>query len=251
MAHRATVNIPALIDASLHDIGDPIILDGNFDRMAIMVANTGANLTGFSMLVRPSYDNATYQTYLTTTGWDSAAGTLKKVLGTIKTLASGSVGFADVDIGPVYAVKFQASIASGARNTGTLTLTDNAVEDETVTIGTKVYTWRETVSTTANQVLIGATASDSLDNLIAAINGTNDAGQSGTLYGSATVAHTQVAAAAGASDTMDVTALDTISNAVGTLIATTETMTAGSWGATTLADGVTTSVTVGVIASKS
>lgn len=114
--------------------------------------------------------------------------------------------------------------------TGTLTLAGNAVADETVTIGTKVYTWRAAPTTEANAVLIGATASDSCDNLIAAITG---AAGSGSLYGSLTVASTQVTAAAGASDTVVVTALQAYEGLLGEF-ATTETMTAGSWGATTL-----------------
>lgn len=120
-----------------------------------------------------------------------------------------------------------------AQATGTLTLSGNAVADQTVTIGNKTYTWKASVTTTANQVKIGATASDSLDNLIAAITG--GAG-SGSLYGSATTVHTQVTAAAGAGDTMTVTALE--GGDIGNSYATTETMSAGSFGAATLTGGV-------------
>jgi hypothetical protein len=119
--------------------------------------------------------------------------------------------------------------------TGVLTLTGNAVAAQTVTIGGVTYTWRASVSTTANEVLIGATASDSLDNLIDAINLEDGAGESGTLYGSDTVAHPTVSAAAGAGDTMDVTALT--AGEAGNAIATTETMTNGSFGAATLTLG--------------
>lgn len=108
---------------------------------------------------------------------------------------------------------------------------------ETVTIGTTVYSWRDTGKVdAAYDVLIGATASDSIDNLIAAINanGTGD----GSDYGAGTVAHTQVRAYAGAGDTMVVhTKSESILTAVGTLIATTDDMDQGSWGAATLADG--------------
>jgi len=129
-----------------------------------------------------------------------------------------------------YDVTLTANAAVAA--TGVLTLTGNAVAAQTVTIGSVTYTFRASVSTTANEVLVGATASDSLDNLIAAINA--GAG-SGTLYGSATVAHPQVSAAAGTGDTMNVTA-DT-AGAAGNSIATTETMTNGSFGAATLTGG--------------
>jgi hypothetical protein len=120
-------------------------------------------------------------------------------------------------------------------NIGTLTLTGNAVADETVTIGTTVYTWKAAPTTVAYQVKVGASASASIDNLIAAIN---LAGTPGTDYGSLTAVHPTVRAYAGAGDTMDVqTKVDTILTAVGTLIATTQTMTNATWGATTLADG--------------
>ena len=129
---------------------------------------------------------------------------------------------------------------SGVASAGTLTLSGNAVADETVTIGSTVYTWKATVSTTAYQVKIGATASDSLDNLIAAINA--GAG-SGTVYGSATPAHPSGTAAAGAGDTLVFTAsaVGLASNA----IATTETMTAGSWGSATLTGGLDASTLTG------
>lgn len=121
--------------------------------------------------------------------------------------------------------------ATLAPATGVLTLSGNAVAAETVTIGSKVYTWRAAVGATANEVLVGANASASIDNLIAAING---AAGGGSTYGSATVASTEVTAAAGAGDTMDVTA--TVAGPTGT-VATTETMTNGSFAAVKLVGG--------------
>lgn len=117
--------------------------------------------------------------------------------------------------------------------TQTLTLSGNAVAAETVTIGAKTYTWRAAVTTTANEVKIGATASDSIDNLIAAV--TASAG-SGTLYGSATTVNLTATASAGAGDTMTVTALT--AGEAGNDIVTTETMTNGSFAAATLAGGL-------------
>lgn len=123
--------------------------------------------------------------------------------------------------------------AAAVQSTSTLTLTGNAVAAETVTVGDIVYTWRASVSTTANEVKIGATASDSLDNLIAAINA--GAG-GGTVYGSATVANPKATAAAGTGDTMIASAV-----AVGELgngVVTTETMTNGSWNRAAMAGGL-------------
>lgn len=123
------------------------------------------------------------------------------------------------------------NVASAAA-VGTLTLAGNAVAAETVTIDTTVYTWRATLTAAANDVLVGATASDSIDNLIAAIN---RSGAAGVAYSEATEAHSTVTAAAGAGDTMVVTART--AGAAGNSIATAETMTNGSWGAATLAGG--------------
>jgi len=121
-----------------------------------------------------------------------------------------------------------ASVAS----TGILTLTGNAVNNETVTLGGQTYTYKTALTPLADEVLIGATASDSIDNLIAAI--TLGAG-SGSLYAAATALNTSVTAAAGAGDTMDVTAK--IAGVAGDSIASTETMTTGSFGGATLSGG--------------
>ncbi len=125
--------------------------------------------------------------------------------------------------------------------TGTLTLSGNVSSGQTVTIGVgtgqKVYSFVNTINggSGANQVLVGASASASLDNLIAAINGGTG---SGTLYGPPTEAHTQVTAAAGAGDTMVITAkLDDATGSFGNTIVTSETLVNGSWGAATLTGG--------------
>ena len=116
--------------------------------------------------------------------------------------------------------------------TGVLTLTGNALNSQTVTIDTKVYTFQTTLTNVDGNVLIGATASDSLDNLIAAI--TLGAG-AGTTYATSTTEHPTVTAAAGAGDTMDVTAKT--AGTSGNSIATTETLTNGSWANATLTGG--------------
>lgn len=130
-------------------------------------------------------------------------------------------------------------------NIGTLTLADVAIANETVTIGTTVYTWKAAPTTVAFEVKVGATAAACVTNLVAAINLGSGAG---SLYGSLTTVHPTCRAWDGAGDTVTVqTNSATILTAVGTLIATTETMTNGSFGATTLADGTDgTNVTVSV-----
>jgi len=117
--------------------------------------------------------------------------------------------------------------------TGTLTLTANPLDTETVTLGSFTYTF-ETVLTAAgvNTVLIGAAATDSLDNLRAAVN--LEAG-SGTLYGSGTLINTD----AGLTDLPDDQILATAdtAGAAGNSLTTTETLTNGSWSAATLLGG--------------
>ncbi len=113
---------------------------------------------------------------------------------------------------------------------GAVTLIDGAVA-ETVTIGARVYTLVDHL-TAANQVARGAAATNTIDNLIAAVNA---AAGEGTTYGTGTLGHADVTAAAGAGDTMDVTA--DVAGELGNAIATTTTMAQGSWGAVTLVGG--------------
>lgn len=141
-----------------------------------------------------------------------------------KRLITGSIGM----VGTTYEIA-DGGLDAGALNpvaaTGTLTLTGQPTAGETVTIGTTVYTFRASASL-AREVTIGATASDTIDNLVDEINGDGIA-----------TADPTCTAAAGAGDTMVATAI--IAGAIGNAIATTETMaSAGSWGAATLAGGV-------------
>jgi hypothetical protein len=109
-----------------------------------------------------------------------------------------------------------------AKATSTLTGTTIAIND-TVTIGSTVYTFESPV-VVAYDVLVGGTDSISLDNLIAAI--TAGAGV-GTLYGTGTLVHPTVTAAAGAGDTMIATAL--AAGVAGNSIAVADTLTSGAW----------------------
>lgn len=126
-------------------------------------------------------------------------------------------------------------VVGGTKATGTLTFTENVTADDTVTIGSQTYTFKATVATTADEVAIGSDAEETLDNLIAAING---AAGAGAKYGSNTTKHTGVTAAAGTGDTMDVTAID--AGVAGNAIATTETFTGvgNVFGGATLTGGV-------------
>ena len=87
--------------------------------------------------------------------------------------------------------------------TGVLTAADNPSDGETVTINGRTYTFQDPFVDAVDNVDIGATASDTLDNLIAAINGGAGAG---TAYGTGTTVNAYVTAAAGAGDTVNFTA---------------------------------------------
>jgi len=118
--------------------------------------------------------------------------------------------------------------------TGVLTLTANPIANEYVEIDGSRYTFRATLSgAVANDVLIGATASDTIDNLIAAINASAGAG---TTYATGTVVHPTVTAAVGAGDTMGLVAKT--AGAASSLIVTGESLTQGFWTTPTLIGGV-------------
>ena len=117
-----------------------------------------------------------------------------------------------------------------ATATGTLTLTGNAAADETVVVGSTTYTFKTAVSS-ANDVLRGATAADSLANLQAAIN--HETGE-GTTYGTGTVANTDATATA-VTDTLTIEART--AGASGNSLDTTATLASGSFGAATLERG--------------
>lgn len=114
---------------------------------------------------------------------------------------------------------------------GTLTFAQQPGNTETITIGTKVYTFQTTLTNVDGNVHISAVdASGSLDNLIAAIN--LGAG-SGTAYAAAMTANDPaVSATVGAGDTM--IAYDETSSGG----ATTSTVTNGTWGGATFVVGV-------------
>lgn len=124
---------------------------------------------------------------------------------------------------------------TGTLPTTTLTSSGVAVAAETITIGGVVYTWRAAVTSVPNEVKIGAAATNSLDNLKDAINGTSVVAVPGTDYSITTVRHPLVTAGAKTASTLVIAATDT--NTSGAL-ATTETMTNWAFTGATLASGV-------------
>lgn len=139
------------------------------------------------------------------------------------------------------------TVPAGVAATNVLTLAANAANAETVTIDTKTYTFQTALTDVDGNVLIGATASDSIDNLIAAI--TLGAG-AGTLYAASTTLHPTVTASAGAGDTMDAAAK--VQGTNGNSIATTETLAAvgSQWTTATLTGGAGDVVVLSVAGSE-
>jgi hypothetical protein len=108
--------------------------------------------------------------------------------------------------------------------TQVLTFTGIAVADETITIGTRVYTWKAAPGAT-DEITVGANQAASEANLTTAIN-------TGPQGGGA--ANAQVTAVDGAGI---VTLTAITAGSAGNAIATTETMTNASFGAATLTGG--------------
>lgn len=134
---------------------------------------------------------------------------------------------------------------TGAKATGTLTSTGVFTGGETVTINGKTYTFRAALSSPAqqNEVLIGASAAASLDNLQSAINGgsttyptaANATGE-GSLYSTGTVRHTDVIGHTNANDSQVVQAINYGTEA--NEFTTSSTSANNTWGATKMSGGV-------------
>jgi hypothetical protein len=129
--------------------------------------------------------------------------------------------------------KLRAFVVAGENASQTLTLSANAGNTETVTIDSKVYTFQTSLTNVDGNVLIGATALDSLNNLRQAIN-LEPAG-SGISYAAATVVHPSARAVNGAGNTL--VARAKAPGTGGNSMATTETLANGSWGDTTMNGG--------------
>jgi hypothetical protein len=130
--------------------------------------------------------------------------------------------------------------ALGMPATGVLTLAANAGNTETVTLDAKVYTWQTSLTDSDGNVLIGASASASIDNLVAAITLGSGAG---TTYAASTTIHPTVSAYAGAGDTMDVRQCAPGVSGV----TSAETMANGSFAAGTLQGWTTTGTDVALL----
>lgn len=122
--------------------------------------------------------------------------------------------------------------------TGTLTLTGQPSDTETFVVGATTYTMNTALTDTANNILIGASATATCNNIVAAINA---AAGAGTAYGTGTTANAG-ASAVRASDTVVFTAKAAYEGPLGATIVTTDTLTNASFGAATLTGAGSTTV---------
>lgn len=132
----------------------------------------------------------------------------------------------------LYAEKAE-SFSAGTKASGTLTSTGTApANNDTVTIGGVVYTFKTTLTGAPYEVLIGASAAAALDNFKEAVNAGTGAG---TVYGTGTLANPYVTATTNTNTTQLV-----VAHQAGTqwnAVTTTEASSQLSWGAGTLASG--------------
>lgn len=133
-----------------------------------------------------------------------------------------------------------------AKATGTLTSSGNFTDTQTVTIGSKVYTFQTTLTNVDGNVLIGADRTASHANLKAAIN--LEAG-AGTTYAAAMTIHPTVTATSANATTTVVKAKS--AGTAGNSIASTETQSNASWGGATLSGGLDASVLIGSVNADS
>jgi len=149
-----------------------------------------------------------------------------------------------------YLVNDVITIAENAvSSTGTITSDATDPSDgDSVTIGSKIYTFKTTLTPTDGEVLIGISAATALDNLRAAINHT---GTPGTDY-SCAEAHPTVIATTNTDTTQIVAAIT--KGVSGNSIVTTELSSHLAWGHATLtggADGTVSSKLICVVAHTS
>lgn len=129
--------------------------------------------------------------------------------------------------------------------TGLLTLTALPLNGQTVVYDGVTYTFVSPFVNTAGNVLIGATVSASIDNLVSAINGTAGAG---TVYGTGTTASANTSVTNRGNQQM--LCIANVPGTAGNSIATTETLTNGFFLAATLTGGVAIPSTQGFFVSR-
>ena len=174
-----------------------------------------------------------------------AAASLARMVYTVATSAAtkhylnastGLVRIKAVSNGVFVAFSGDASKAP-AKADQVLTASGNATDGEQIVIGSRTYTFVDALSedtgdAVADEILIGADAAATLDNVKAAVNG---AAGEGTTYSTGTDAHADVIATTNTDTEQTIEAK--FQGAAGNSIATTTDAADLAWGATTLEGG--------------
>ena len=191
-----------------------------------LVLENGSGVSGANAYVDAAY----VTTYLTDRGrqaensWSTASAALQA--------ASCIAGTDHVENRVRQALRGSKEFSNISTARSTLTLTAVPGSSETVVVGSVTYTFVASPAS-PNDVDIGATVSESIDNLVAAILA--DSSQAGTAFGTGTVENADATATAFIDDTMVV-----LAKALGTAgsgVATTTTVTGGSWNFATTVGG--------------
>ena len=151
----------------------------------------------------------------------------------VNSTSAGTIRFNDGTTG---------TTTAGAKATGVLTSSGVFQDGETVTLGDVIYTFKTALTGASYEVLIGASAAASLDNIKSAVN---DSGTAGTEYGLATEAHPNVTATTNSAtaQTFEYNSL----GVVGNTFVTTETCDNVAFGAGVMASGADPSVVMNAV----
>lgn len=175
-------------------------------------------------------DGALYKNITASAQISSSPGILYGVM--VNSHTSGTIRFND---------GLSGTTSAGVKATGVLTSSDVFTDGETITISDVTYTMVDELSGAPYEVLIGASAAVSLDNLKLAIIAADDTGQ-GTLFGVDTPPHHSVTATTNTDTAQTIEALR-----VGTYaneITTTTTAADVAWGAATMENGAEASLAI-------
>lgn len=136
-----------------------------------------------------------------------------------------------------------ASSVSYVAATQVLTVTGQPSNTNTVVVGTKTYTFQTTLTDSDGNVNIGSSAANSLLNLLAAINLSNEgesAVSAGTDYAASMTINPEAGCLLAEATATTITVRAKTPGTVGNLIVSTETHANGSWGAATFTGGLLT-----------
>ncbi|MGA9356377.1 MAG: flagellin [Terriglobales bacterium] len=177
---------------------------------------------------------------VTTSALSSAGLSLGGAVAATGTLTQGPAPAAVAATNTLTGANFTEATAAA----GTLTITaggNNIANNDAVNIGGTTYKFVTALSGAANEVLIGASDTQALLNLKAAVNGAG--GGAGIAYGAGTVANANVVAGAATATTLALSAnINGAGNGISSgdsAVTTVTTGTAESFGGTTLAGAVT------------